>query len=136
MRLAFLESTARLGFGSGETLVSYLTTFNQKMKGQNRSVLLLLDSYSVILTVMFLLFVFGTLVVYCKFRQTKLELKSRSPHHAYDQLESIYEDMLDKADTRGIAMKKISSTKDLKSDIIFMVMTIVTLIINLNPQFI
>ena len=65
-------------------------------------------SLSVILTVTFLLFAFGTLVVCCKFRQAKLESKSRSPHHAYNQPESVYEDMLDgnfKADARGIEMK-------------------------------
>ena len=64
---------------------------------------------SVILTVIFLLFGIMALVVYGKFRQAKLESKTRSTHHAYDQPESVYEDILDdnyKADTKGIEMKK------------------------------
>ena len=65
-------------------------------------------SLSVILTVIFLLFGITALVVYCKFRQAKLESKTK--HHACDQPESVYEDMpLDgryNADTNGIEMKK------------------------------
>ena len=66
-------------------------------------------SLSVILTVIFLLFGIVALVVYCKSRQAKLESKTRSSHHAYNQPELVYEDMLDgnyKVDTKSIEMKK------------------------------
>ena len=64
---------------------------------------------SVILTVIFLLFTIATLAVYCKFRQcyTKPDSKLASPHHAQDQAEPVYEDMLEhnNTDTKDIKMK-------------------------------
>jgi hypothetical protein len=66
-------------------------------------------SLSVILTVTFVLLAIGiiALVVYCKFRQAALELKSKSRDPPYDQPESFYEDMLvnEGRDTKAIEMK-------------------------------
>ena len=62
-------------------------------------------SLSVILTVAFLMFGITALVVYCKFRQARLESKSKSPDHPYDQQESVYEDMLERSNTNAIEMK-------------------------------
>ena len=65
-------------------------------------------SLSVILTVTFLIFGITALVVYCKFRQARLESKSKSLDHPYDQPESFYENMLESGDTKlkAIEMKK------------------------------
>ena len=63
-------------------------------------------SLSVILTVTFLMFGITALVVYCKFRQARLESKSKSLDHRYDQPESVYEDiMLERSNTNAIEMK-------------------------------
>ena len=58
---------------------------------------------SVILTVAFLLLIIATLIVYCKLRHSNLESKSELLHNAYEQSESVYEDMVD--DTKGIEME-------------------------------
>ena len=62
-------------------------------------------SLSIILTVTFLIFGITALVVYCKFRQARLESKSKSLDHRYDQPESVYEDMLESGDSKAIEMK-------------------------------
>ena len=65
---------------------------------------------SAVLIITFLLLGITVLAVYCKFRHINLKSKSKLPHHACNQPESIYEDMHDgnygnNTDTKGIEMK-------------------------------
>jgi predicted outer membrane repeat protein len=95
---------------SGNDSQQFLNQSITKKLHQTTIIVYISLSLSVILTVMFLLFGIIALVVYCKFRQAVLELKSKSPDHPYyDQpaAESFYEDMLvnEGHDTKAIEMK-------------------------------
>lgn len=100
-------STPTVNVGGTDSQLQHFQFINSKLH-QITIVVYVSLSLSVILTVIFLLFGISAFGVYCKFRQAKLESKTKSTHHAYDQPESVYEDKLDsnyKADTEGIEMK-------------------------------
>ena len=79
-------------------------SINEKLH-QTSVVVYISLSLSVILTVTFLILGITALVVYCKFRQARLESKSKSLDHPYDQSESFYEDILESSDAKAIEMK-------------------------------